>query len=139
VIDLQTDTGRAVYSVVLLLALIVSLICDFGFALGSTGAAVACLLFCTLPLLIALVGVASLSKLPPIAAIIGSGSMVAFIAFLSFRDIFSSRGISPTSIIYEKWWWLYFSLNFIQLILAACLLKQMRQTGQNLVATVQPN
>jgi hypothetical protein len=112
-VDLRAGVGRVVYSVLLILTLMISLICVLGFAIGSAAAAFACMLFCTLPLLIAVVGIPSQSKMFPIAVAAGAGSMVAFIAFVSLRDIFAARGAPLVSIIYEKWWWLYLALNFI--------------------------
>jgi uncharacterized membrane protein len=125
--NLRAGFGRAIYFIWLLMTLVVSLVCDVGLAFDSAGGAAACVLLCTLPLLIAMIGIVSASKYWPIAAMIGSGSMVAWIMFVSVQDIVLSRGTPRTSIVREGWWWLYFAINAIQLTLAA---NQFRQSSR---------
>jgi hypothetical protein len=129
-INLQTGLGRIVYFTLLALCLMVSFLCDLGFAFGSIGGAAACILVCTVPLLVGMAGIVSQSKLHPIAAMIGSGSMVAFIAFISVRDVVLSHGLPRTSIVREGWWWVYLCLNFTQLVLSASKLRQINRIRQ---------
>jgi hypothetical protein len=94
-LNLRTGVGKTIYLAWLIPTFLVSLICCLGFAMGSIQAAVFCLLFCTLPLLVAVAVNGSDSKISPVAAIVGSGSMVAFIAFLSLRDVLPDRVFLP--------------------------------------------
>ncbi len=124
-INLNRGFGRTFYFVWLSLTLLVSSICNLGFAMGSIGEAFIFLLICTLPLVVGFVGAASRIKWHPIAVIIGSGSMIAYILFVSLRDISITGSFARSLIANEGWWQLYFSVNLIQLILAVCLLRQL--------------
>jgi hypothetical protein len=57
----------------------------------------------------------------PFAAIIGSGTMVVGIIIIS------------VAIIREGWWWIYFAINAIELILAACQLGQLNRAQHDVL------
>jgi hypothetical protein len=133
VINLDTGFGRILYFAWLSLTIMLSSVCNLGFAMSSIGMAFIFLLVCTLPLISGFVGAALRIKWHPVAVIIGSGSVLAYILFVSLRDISATGSFAKGLIANEGWWQMYFCIYLVQLILAVLLLRQLGRISNELV------